>query len=100
MAVEQIHYEGVAPIFLMVLKDPDIWDLPCSVETIGRIWEKINLKPKKYINVESQVYIEIHSEALGRYTELVHLYNSYSEEVKDQMADDWNKSITWTILKS
>ncbi len=90
MTKQTINYEGLTPLFLMVSKDPTIWEEAVSIEIIGGIWEKLNLKPKRYINVEEQSYISVYAKAFDNYTKLVHLYNSYPESLKNQMANEWN----------
>ena len=47
------------------------WENNGSFDKVADIWEKINLKPKPYLTVRDQAFIDTYSEAIKDYTSLV-----------------------------
>lgn len=93
-------YEGRTPIFYSVVSGICEWQSNCPLETAADIWEKTSVKGlKKKLNIQEQSYLDFYPEAIKEYQELVKFYNLLSEEKKNQLYNDYTKSILFASIK-
>jgi hypothetical protein len=85
-------YEGATPIFYCVISGIAHWNNNGPFDKIAEIWEKKFIE-KKRLTVAEQSYVDVYSDAVKDYTNLVIWYSNLTERQKNNIYKKYQKSL-------
>lgn len=92
--MKTIDFEGVEPIVAMVLRDPDLWQEPCSIFDVAEIFNKKFVKgQKKRLRVREDAFFEVYKDSFVKFMGLIIVYENYTEAERDELALEWNTRV-------